>query len=140
MSFIFGPRSIHEISTIDPILQKILYVAITQSPIDFGLPDHGGRRDVETQYQLFMANRSKCDGVKIRSAHQDGTAFDIYAYVNGKGTWDPRYMRILAGVILSTALSMGYVLKWGGDFDSDLNFDEGDSWDLGHFELLGEYR
>lgn len=119
-------------------MQKILFTAITQSPIDFGIPEYGGRRDEETQYMLFKKGRSKCDGVKIRSDHQDGFAFDIYAYVNGKASWDPRYMRILAGVILSTALSMGYVLEWGGDFDGDLNFDEGDSWDLGHFSYRGQ--
>lgn len=139
MSFVFGKKSQERIATVEHPLQKILYHAIAISPIDFGIPQHGGRRDEETQYELFRTGKSKCDGVKIKSRHQSGEAIDIYAFVNGKASWDPRYLSVLAGVLMAAAKDLGYVLKWGGDFDRDWNLDEGDSWDMGHFELVGEF-
>lgn len=36
------------------------------------------KRSTEEQKRLFDLKLSKCDGVKIRSKHQSGTAIDIY--------------------------------------------------------------
>jgi len=36
------------------------------------------KRSDDEQNRLFKEGKSKCDGYKIRSAHQDGKAADIY--------------------------------------------------------------
>lgn len=138
--FLFGNSSNKKLDTVNEIMQKIFRKAITRSPIDFGISH--GKRLAEEQYALFtkVPPVTKCDGYIKISKHQDGNAVDIYAYVNGKASYDPRYVLMIAGVILSTALEMGYLLKWGGDFDGDLNWDENDSWDKVHFEFIGQVK
>ena len=48
-------------------------------------------RTTEEQQAAFKDGKSKCDGVKKRSKHQDGLAADVtFAYANGKPYWpDP---------------------------------------------------
>ena len=41
-------------------------------------------RSAEEQNRLFKAGKSKCDGYKIKSAHQFGKAVDIYFVKNTK--------------------------------------------------------
>jgi len=41
-------------------------------------------RDAETQNRLFKEGKSKCDGYKILSKHQSGSALDIYFIEDGK--------------------------------------------------------
>jgi len=36
------------------------------------------KRSDEEQMRLYLKKRSKCDGVILRSAHQSGSAMDIY--------------------------------------------------------------
>jgi hypothetical protein len=59
---------------------------------------------------------TNCDGVKIRSAHQDGRALDVVPAVNGKPVWpvasDPRWRKIAAAFT-----AQGFT--WGGDWDGD---------------------
>jgi len=42
------------------------------------------KRSSEEQMRLFIENKSKCDGVKILSAHQSGKAMDIYFVENSE--------------------------------------------------------
>ena len=80
---------------------------------------------------------SKCDGFEIRSKHQDGSALDFYAFVNGKASWRPHHLSMVAGAIMATANRLydeGMIsirLKWGGEFGSD----ELDGWDMPHIEI-----
>jgi len=122
---------------IKPILIEIVEEAITISPIDFGIPQYGGVRTDQEQNDLFKKGVSKCDGFKIRGNHQVkpdgfGHAFDVYAYVNGKASWNNEHLAIIAGVILSVAAKKGVSLRWGGTFGSS----EFKGWDRPHFELV----
>jgi hypothetical protein len=45
-------------------------------------------RSQEEQKRLFDKGLSKCDGFKILSAHQKGTAVDIYFVINGQIDFD----------------------------------------------------
>ncbi len=42
------------------------------------------KRSDKEQIYLFKEGKSKCDGIKIRSAHQDGKAADIYFIESGQ--------------------------------------------------------
>jgi hypothetical protein len=42
----------------------------------------------------------------------------------------------LAGLIISCAASLGIKLRWGGDWDGDLDFEDQTFDDLGHFEKV----
>jgi peptidoglycan L-alanyl-D-glutamate endopeptidase CwlK len=119
---------------VDSDLQIVFHAALDDSPIDFGIPAHGGRRTPGEQNELFIQNLSKCDGFNTKSKHQSGNALDFYAYVNGKASWDKVHLAMVASCILTTAKRLkieGLIdseLEWGGTFDSN-SFD---GWDMPH--------
>lgn len=109
-------------------LIEISDLALRISPIDFGIPDYGGIRSKKEQNQLFKDGLSKCDGYDKRSDHQDGKALDVYAYVDGKASWEYVHLSMVAAAMLQAANMLGYKLKWGGLWK---NFK-----DLPHFYLV----
>jgi peptidoglycan L-alanyl-D-glutamate endopeptidase CwlK len=150
MPFSFSQTSISNIKSLKKVrLQEVLGDAIGITPIDFAVTC--GTRTTEEQFELYkkgrrliagrwvIVNKKKVvtylDGFNERSAHQDGKAFDIVAYVDGQYTYEPQYLYIIAGVILSCAARRGVILKWGATFGK--NGDKLKGWDLPHFEQLG---
>ena len=65
--------------------------------------------------------------LKAPEVHQSGLAFDIYAYVDGKASWDRYHLTQVAAALLQAAALLGYPLTWGGNWKS---------WqDMPHFQL-----
>lgn len=116
---------------IHPDLINIIHRAILITPIDFGIPEHGGKRTAKQQLKLFIKKASKCDGVKLLSEHQSGKAFDFYAYVDGHASWDSVHLAILYGVFNTVAKELNIELVWGGTFGSTIFH----GWDGGHIEI-----
>ncbi len=129
MTFKLSARSQERLNGVDNRIFSIVELALTISPIDFGIPEHGGFRTAAEQRNLFKSSRSitKCDGIEIKSEHQSGLAFDIYAYVDGKASWDRTHLTQVAAALLQAAALLGYPLTWGGNWKS---------WqDMPHFQL-----
>ena len=125
--FKLGNNSIKNLTGVDGRLIEIADLAITISPIDFGIPSTGGLRSESDQAQLFKDGVSKADGVNNKSYHQSGKAVDLYAYVDGKASWDKAHLTIIATSMLQAAAQLGYPLKWGGLWKS---------WqDMPHYEI-----
>lgn len=136
--FEFSKSSLAELKTVDPRVASIFKAALKVSPIDFGIPKDGGYRTAERQNEMYLDKdiATNCDGYKVISKHQSGMAVDVYAYVNGKASWEPHHLAMVAGVILATNQIMidtglsNIQLTWGGTFGSnDFN-----GWDKPHFE------
>lgn len=125
--FKLSKNSIKNIKGVDGKLIEIIELALAISRIDFGIPMYGGLRTEKQQHTLFAEGKSKADGRYRKSKHQSGEAFDVFAYVDGKATWDLLYMSQVACAILEAASHLGVKLKWGGHWK---NFE-----DLPHFEL-----
>lgn len=123
----FSKTSLERLDTTDPRLQHIFKEAITDSPIDFGIPPYGGKRTVEEQQELFKDGKSRADGVNKKSYHQTGKAVDVYAYVDGRASWDEKHLTLIAGHVLGTAKRLGYDLEWGGNWRTFV--------DMPHFQL-----
>ena len=122
-------QSLARLNGVDPRIIEIVDHALTITPIDFGIPDHGGFRTPMEQHELFNKGVSKCDGFALLSEHQNGLAFDIYAYTDGKASWDRGHLTAVAAAILQSASVLGYALEWGGHWAS---------WqDMPHFQLVG---
>ena len=127
MGFELGKNSINNMAGIDDRLIDIAELAITLSPIDFGIPSSGGLRSTEDQAALYTSGKSKCDGRTNKSYHQTGKAIDVYGYVDGKASWDILHLTTIATAMLQASAQLGYELKWGGLWKS---------WqDMPHFEL-----
>jgi len=127
MSFQLGTNSINNLAGVDGRLIDIADLAIKLTNIDFGIPTTGGLRTEEVQAKLFEDGVSKADGVSNKSYHQSGKALDVYAYVDGKASWDKLHLTTIAAAMLQASAQLGYELKWGGLWKS---------WqDMPHFEL-----
>lgn len=126
--YYLSKRSYTRLNGINAILVAILTEAIKESPYDFGIPSTGGLRTAEKQNELYKKGRSQLDGYKKKSYHQTGKAFDIYAYVDGKASWDKGQLTAIARHIQKVAKDQFDVdLTWGGDWKSFV--------DMPHFQI-----
>lgn len=126
-NFKFSKRSLDRMEGVNPVLIDIAKKALSISNIDFGIPEFGGLRSVKDQGYLFSKGLSKADGVKKLSKHQSGYALDVYAYVDGKASWEVEHMAQIACAFLQVANDMNINLQWGGLWKSFV--------DMPHFEL-----
>ena len=130
--FKFSKRSQERLSGVKPHVKETMELAIKLSSIDFGVPEYGGLRTVEDQAALFTAGKSKCDGRVSKSNHQSGEACDVYAYVDGKASWDLAHLALVAVYVMTAANMLGYKCEWGGTWTK-----AGDlyGWDCPHFNI-----
>jgi peptidoglycan LD-endopeptidase CwlK len=125
--FKLGNNSLNNRAGVDPRLIEISDRAIQVSIIDFGIPSTGGLRSTEDQAKLFDDGKSKADGVNNKSYHQTGRALDVYAYVDGKASWEKEHLAIIAVAMMQASAELGHKLQWGGLWKS--------FQDMPHFEL-----
>jgi len=107
-------RSMLRLQGVDERLVKVIDLALSISNIDFGIPADGGLRTAERQKELFDKKLSKCDGYAKESYHQTGKAFDVYAYVDGKASWNRHHLTQVAAAILQASAMLGHNVEWGG--------------------------
>lgn len=136
MTHKFGGSSKERLDTVDRVLQEVMEYAISISHIDFGIPRLGGKRTAEEQCKLFRQNLSKCDGVNKVSKHQSGLAIDVVAYVNGGYTYEKEYYYMIYQAVMIAAKVCKVSIRWGGDWDGDLNLRDQSFNDLCHFEVI----
>lgn len=127
--FKLSKRSKERRAGVDPRLIQINDGALIICPIDFGIPNYGGVRSAKTQNGLFLDGKSGCDGYEKLSKHQLFKALDFYAYVNGKASWEPEHLAIVAAAHLQVACKLGYELEWGGFWKHPV--------DMPHIQLIG---
>lgn len=139
----FSKTSKKRLSTCHNDLQLIINTAISISKIDFGVAE--GHRSIEKQQQYFNEGKSKIDGVTRKGKHNysPSLAVDIYAYVNGKASWNNEDLSYLAGLIDAVAemlykdAKITHKLRWGGNWDMDGEILIDQSFDdRPHFELV----
>jgi hypothetical protein len=128
--FAFSERSKDRREGVDPRLIEISDLAIQITKVDFGIPSDGGVRTAARQNELYLAGRSKADGVLRKSKHQSGNALDVYAYVDGKASWEVSHMSQVACAMLQAASLLEHKLMWGGHWPNYI--------DMPHFQLAEE--
>jgi len=136
MTFEFSQTSEQRRAGVDPRLIGISDRALEISVVDFGIPKHGGKRTTEEQYRLFLDGKSRADGTNDLSYHQRGKALDFYAFVDGKASWHPGHLAMVASAFLQAAAELGYTLTWGGLWKPVKTTDGvPHGWDAGHVQL-----
>lgn len=119
MAYKLSKRSLKRLNGVNSLLIAIAVDSIENSPYDFGIPQHGGKRTASEQYELYTRKVSRLDGYQKRSYHQTGNAFDIYGYIDGKATWEEKVLKEIADHIIKTAKAQYNVdLEWGGNWES----------------------
>lgn len=126
MEYQFSANSEKELNTATENLQKVFRLAIKVSQVDFGVSE--GYRPVKRQQKLYAQGRTEpgkivtnVDGINKLSDHNEepSKAVDIYAWVDGKVTYEEKYMMYLGGVITACANKLGINIKWGANWDGD---------------------
>jgi len=120
--YYFSKRSKEKINELHPLLQKILFRSIEDSPEDFGI--HEGHRPIEKQHEAFEKGLSQIDGINKRGYHnyKPALAFDFHA--TGPNIWDEKKLKIVADHILKVAKDeFGTKLTWGGVWKTIHDFD-----------------
>lgn len=128
----FSQSSLDKLFTCDHKLVEICNEAIKL--IDFALIC--GYRGEEAQNKAFAEGASKLKWPDGKHNKIPSMAMDLCPYRNGLQWNDREAFILLAGIILGIAASNNIKIRWGGDFDGDLNLKNNNFIDLGHFELV----
>lgn len=123
----FSQSSLDNRAGVDYRLIEISDRAIQLTRVDFGIPGTGGLRTAQQQHDLFKMGKSNADGFSDKSYHQTGRALDVYAFVDGKASWEKEHLAMVATAMLQAANELGYPLEWGGLWKSFV--------DMPHFQL-----
>jgi hypothetical protein len=122
---------------VDAKLVQLVELALSVSPVDFGIAWMGGVRTKEEQKSLYNKGVTTKDGYKNRSKHQDGKAIDFLPYVNGQVNQDEKYYLIVIGVMFAAASQLGINIRSGANWDMDGEFITDQNFkDLPHIELI----
>ena len=94
-----------------------------------------GYRPEQLQNQYYFEGKSRVKFPNGKHNQQPSKAVDIAPFVNGKVSWNKLHCCVLAGIILATGATLGTKLRWGGNWDMDLEpITDQEFQDLLHFE------
>lgn len=125
----FGERSAKELATCHPDLQTLFNEVVKE--YDCTVTD--GYRGKEEQDLAVAHGRSKTVFPNSKHNQSPSRAADVVPFpVDYEDT--SRFYHF-AGFVLATAKRLGIKVRWGGDWDGDLNFREEKFRDLPHWEL-----
>ena len=125
----FGRHSLQVRATLDPRLQRLFDEVIK----DFDCTLLEGFRNAKRQHELFLTGKSMKDWPESKHNKKPSKGIDAVPY---PVDWNDRdRMYYFAGWVMGTAKKMGIPLRWGGDFDEDMEVRDSIFNDLGHFEL-----
>lgn len=130
----FSKSSLAHLETCVPEIRGVLNVVVKK----FDCRVTCGRRGEEAQNAAYHTGASKKkwpESVHNAEAPKLSKAVDVIPYpVNWK---DWKRFHYFAGWVMATARSMGYVFRWGGDWDRDTDLRDQTFFDLPHFEYVG---
>jgi|TARA_R100001480_G_scaffold65931_1_gene77717 peptidoglycan L-alanyl-D-glutamate endopeptidase CwlK len=130
----FGKRSIRRLKGVDSRLRNVLNELI--KIMDVTIIE--GVRSTEKQQEYFKKGKSKIDGINKKGQHQLGKAVDLAPYPID---WNDRdRMHYMGGMLIGIGHSMGYKLRWGGDWDRDGETKDNNFDDLVHIEIRDEEK
>lgn len=143
--YAFGSRSRAKLETCCDEIVEVCELGIKRTPVDFTIV-HGFRPE-DVQNMLFESGASRkrwpdsthnyriADGDTYTPA---SLAIDFAPWINGGIPWKETHaFAMIAGVLIGSAMELGYRLRWGGDWDSDGLSSDQTLLDWGHVEYAG---
>jgi peptidoglycan L-alanyl-D-glutamate endopeptidase CwlK len=128
----FGPDSREHLRTCDERLVRVLNEVVKRFDCSV-ICGYRGQADQEKAYQTKHSMRQWPDSTHNRNPSPGVDAVPYPVDWN-----DTRRFYLFAGYVLRTAHEMGIELRWGGDWDDDLEVKDNNFNDLAHFELAQE--
>jgi peptidoglycan LD-endopeptidase CwlK len=132
---IFGAASLAQLATCDPRLQRIANEAIKYGP-DFSIVE--GFRNQAMQHRDYLTGKSKLDWPNGRHNHQPSLAYDFSPYPEdwSEGQLPHARFAMIAGVHFVVAAQLGIDIRWGADWNRNLDPRDETFLDWGHIELV----
>lgn len=125
----FSTRSRERLETCDLRLQIVFSELIKEYDCSIVC----GYRTADKQNAAFNSGNSQVKWPNSKHNNYPSSAVDVVPYPSG---WDSiEHFYYMAGRIESIAYRFGYTLRWGGNWDSDIDFDDNKFMDLGHWEI-----
>jgi hypothetical protein len=126
----FGKASLKRLETLHPDLQTLLNEVIKY--YDFSIIE--GHRGEARQNELFAQGLSQLQWPHSKHNGFPSCAVDIAPYpIDWEDT--ERFCHFM-GYVQCLADQLGIAIRWGGDWDGDLNMDDETFRDYPHIELL----
>ena len=123
-----------KLSTCNADLQKVFTAAAEVLPMVIVC----GYRGKEAQEAAVASGHSQTKFPDSKHNLTPSLAVDFApydSYVNGRIDWgDVKRFYYFAGIIQGIAISMGIKLRYGGDWDGDMELKDNRFNDIGHFE------
>ena len=133
----FGKRSMANLSTCHPDLQRLFTRVVER--YDCSVIE--GHRSNERQDELYHAGKSKVKAGGSKHNSKPSKGVDVVPYPID---WNNRdRFHYFAGYVQGVANELGIKIRWGGDWDSDMEINSADKKgagfssfdDLPHFEI-----
>lgn len=116
-----GVKSEQILSTVEPVLQEVVRLAIQISDIDFSVVS--GLRTFEEQENFVKSGVSRT----MTSKHLVGKAVDLYPWKDGKTDHSDEAYKLLARAMFKASQKLGVTVSWGGLW---INFIDNPHWEL----------
>ena len=135
--YFYSKTSSSRLITCCPELQDIFYFIILEYDVSI-VDGHRG----EERHNLYL--KEGVTKVKFGESKHNiypSDAVDVVPYFAEKPhvRYDEehlKYFYYLAGGVFFTARKLGVLIRWGGDWNRNNNFDDEDFYDLQHFEII----
>lgn len=131
-------RSMEKAATCNDKIQDVINFVLEH--VDVGVIY--GHRGEETQNELYNQGASQLKFPESKHNAYPSNAVDLVIYVRGVGYIDEKvsrkyrsYYGFLAGLIYGYCSNKGYKCRWGGDWNTNGNFEDQKFDDLMHFEI-----
>ena len=126
----YSKKSEQKLKTCHPELQALFAEVIKY--VDCTILD--GHRDKAQQDRLYNLGRSRVMYPDSRHNELPSMAVDVAPYPID---WnDLARFYYFGGIVVGIAFEMGVSLRWGGDWDKDMQVKDQNFNDLPHFEIL----
>lgn len=132
----FSQKSLERLNTCHPDLQKVFNKVIE----NYDCTIICGHRGKDEQDEAVRLGKSKLQWPNSKHNQLLSLAVDVAPYPINFENKHKKLARFyhFAGFFMATAETMGIKLRWGGDWDRDLDFEDQNFDDLPHFELVEE--
>lgn len=125
----FGQASKVKLATCHPDLQRLFYRVNEMWPCTI----QWGRRTPEEQAELVKFGASKT----LNSKHVADPALAVDVTPDPLDWSDTARFYYFGGFVLGVAEGMGIRIRWGGDWNGNMQLKDQNFNDLVHFELVG---
>lgn len=138
MSFRLGTRSKAQLVGVHPDIVRLAERTIEISPVDFCIIPGGGLRTEAQAAENVIRKTGKLLSLHREQSDGFGHAVDMVLYINGRATWDAKYLpqyRILADYTERAGAELMIPFRGGYDWDQDGEWGESGEWDWVHREI-----